>query len=463
MDFRLSLFFLFLYFIRPQDWVQAFIGANVVKPLMVAWIVALMSRRESSPMAGLLTTPHDWLIMIYFSYVVWNAPESQATFSAFLPLIVFYVLTVQSLTEWDRVLGYLRFWNWMLLGIAAIAVASRYGMDLTGAVDMTEQNFGRLAIGTWLCDNPNALAHTVVLAIPLSYYLFFWKKSLAGFVGFALSSILAGACIFYTESKGAFLVGGGLVVLIYVIGRPLLVKIFVIATAAILGVSALSFLPRMEKMGDLRSDEGVQGRLMAWEMARNVTQTTNTGVGWRQFIAMITWQGETLKKATHSSYVQIGADLGVYGIFLFVGGLWASGHSLLVAQRLTREHPDRERCRRMALIMLLAYAFSSWMINREYHTEYFLLIAIAASIHRLCKAEDAEIRESLTDEASLSMVLETRVKEDSGLPVLTVSAAEDDALNKRPLWNSFGLADLAACAGLTWAVLAIWDYVLSEL
>ena len=89
MDLRLAQLFLFLYFIRPQDWVQPLIGVNVVRPLMMAWIVVLFTRRERSPLVGLLRTPHDWVLLTYFIYVVWNAPDSQATFTAFFPLVDF--------------------------------------------------------------------------------------------------------------------------------------------------------------------------------------------------------------------------------------------------------------------------------------------------------------------------------------------------------------------------------------
>lgn len=313
MDLRLAQLFLFLYYIRPQDWVQPLIGVNIIRPLMMIWMVVLFTRRERSPLPGLLRTPHDWVLLSYFVYIVWNAPDSQATFSAFFPLLIFYVLTVQSLTDWDKVLKYLKMWNWMLLSIAAMAVGSLYGVDLTGAVDATINNAGRLAIGTWLCNNPNSLGHTVIVAIPASYCLFSWKGGMSSrLIVFPLCAGLAGACAYFTESKGSYLVAGCLLVMVFVIGRPLGVKALALAAAATMGVSALNFLPRMEQMGNLRSDEGVQGRLMAWELARTARDKTMTGEGWRQFVAMITWEGETIRKATHSSYVQVGADIWAY-------------------------------------------------------------------------------------------------------------------------------------------------------
>jgi len=447
------------------------IGLNIIKPLMLAWIVALMVRKVRSPLPGLLVTPHDWVLAVYFGYVVWNAPDAMDAFKNFLPVVIFYVFTVQSLTDWERVFTFMKTWNLMIVSVAAIGVASLYGIDITGAKEMTEHNFGRLAIGTWMCDNPNALAHTVVVAIPLSYFLFFWRGGMNGrTVYFPLCAVLAAACMYHTESKGSFLVGGGLVVLIFVIGRPLPVKLFAVATAAVLGVSALSFLPRMSTMDSLNSEEGVMGRLMAWRIARDVLDAKSTGEGWQQFLAIINWQGELIPKSTHSSYVHVGADLGLYGLFLFVAGLWTAGRTLVVVYPLTLPDDVRERCRRSGLILLIAYAVSSWMINRQYHTEYFLLIAVAASIHRLCQAENALAKEEPADlmqmedeDVSAHVSLGVQAKNGHYLPAVVVSEVEDDSEEKRSFWKRLDLVDLAASMGLTWLVLAIWDYILDTM
>lgn len=429
MEYRLALFFLFLYYIRPQDWMAGWAGFNVVKPLMLAWLVAWFTSRERSPLPGLLRTPHDWVILIYYAYVVWNAPDAKAAFMGFLPLAVFYALTVQSLSNWERIAGYLKMWNLMLLAVAAMAVGSLYGLDLTGAQDVTTRNAGRLAIGTWLHNNPNSLSHTVVVALPLSYLVYFWRGAAGGrLILFPLCAALAITCVYHASSKGSYLVGAGLVVMIFVIGRPLGIKLLALAAAGTAGISALSFLPRMSGMGSLGNDEGVQGRLMAWEMAKTMLESGNTGIGWKQFVAWITWEGETFVKATHSSYVQIGADLGLYGLFLYIAGLWTAHRGLIFsAPPFTTVDRQREFCRRAALVLLLGYSVSNWMINREYHSEYFLMIAVAAAIHRLSLAEGAE----------------------RGLPVKT--------------WKRPDLRDLASTAALTWLVLEIWDYVLINL
>ncbi len=485
MPLRCAILFLLLYYIRPQDWIEGLAGFNIMRPMILLWALALFNDRDKRPLREWVRTPHDWLMLAYFGYVLWTAADFQSALTGFLPLVVFYFFTVQSLTSWDRLLGFLKGWNWMLVGVAGIAVASLYGIDLTGAVDMTLQNKDRLSLGTWIHNNPNALGHSVVVIIPLSYLLYFFRGQVTGmFVLFPALSALAVYCALRTESKGAYVVGGLLVVMLFVIGRPLFVKALALAAAASVGFTALSFLPRMEEMGNLRGDEGVQGRLLAWEQAQMVMETKMGGAGWKQFLAMIRWDGALIPKATHSSYVQIGADLGVMGLALFVGLLWSAFRSGVRAFAVTAADADRERCRRVVLLLIVAYALSSWMINREYHTEYFLLIAAAAALHRLALAERAQETEAAAiaeEEADNGLrggqpeaaplpawALAVRQEGGQALPRLALAempaaAAVMEAPQVPPYWNRIGFIDVAMCAALTWAVLYIWDYILKNL
>ena len=473
MEFRVAVFFLYLYYLRPQDWVEPLIGVNIIRPIILVWLVALTTSRQRSELPGLLRTPHDWVIVAYYAYIVWNAPDSQAAFKGFLPMAAFYALTVHSLTTWDRLLAYMKAWNLALLGVAGVAVTSLYGMDLTGAVDVTAANAGRLSIGTWLHNNPNSLAHTVVAVLGLGYMLYFWKGSATGrLVVYPLSALLAIWCAYHTQSKGAYLVAGGLVSLIFVIGRPFAVKALAVAMAMTLGISALSFLPRMSQMSDLRANEGVMGRLLAWEMARTSSRDFPTGVGWKQFEAWVTWEDQTFLKATHSSYVQIGADLGTYGMFLFLGGLWVAARSLVSAAQLTRFSDEQERVRRAGLILIAAYAASSWMINREYHTEYFLIVAVAAAAHRLTISAVANgdesnplQKESNPEQKSNSPVRLGMYQNEKGTarPKLLVQPAEAPSTKSTDFWRKWGLIDLATVSACTWATFWIWDYILENL
>lgn len=465
-SYRMAILFLALYYIRPQDWLPGMAGFNIIRPIMLMWGVALMAGGLNSPLHGFFRTPHDWGMAIFYGYIVWNAPGEAGAGMGMFSLVVFYYLTTQSLTTWDQLLGYLRAWTFLLIIIALLGVLQTMGVDITGGKDVTEYGRGRLALGTWTCNNPNALGHTVAAAMPLSYIILFWRaRPFSRIVLFPAAIALIVMCAWETQSKGAFLVGAGLSVLVFVVGRPKWVQIIVLTSAMTAGVGALSFMPRMESMGSLRTEEGVMGRLMAWELARQSIDGNTTGKGWRQFEAWITFrEGNTIitePKSTHSSYIQIGADLGKPGIYLWVLILFCTFRSVAFYKA---ENEIEERCRRSILLILTAYMVSSWMINREYHTEYYLIAAIGAAFHRLviAKAMRPAPEPAPGDDA------DTVPKDfDWKLPAYEnaswLSPADTPVTVTRKLWLSLDWKDYLAAAVGTWLVLYIWDYVLRNL
>jgi hypothetical protein len=463
--FGLSVLFLALYFVRPQDWIPGMIGVNVIRPLVLVWFGALLSLGSSTPVKGLLRTPQDWALGLFAGYVVWNAPPGVGAGSEVFSLVVFYMLTVQTLGSWRAVLGYLKAWNIFLLIVAAFGVLQTLGMDITGGTDKTLAFVGRLSLGTWLANNPNALGHTIAPAIPLSYLLFFWRGSAVGrFLLFPTSFTLVVWCAWETQSKGSFLVGAGLTILLFVVGRPKWIQMLVLAVTLLVGVGGLQFMPRMEQMGNLRADDGVLGRLMAWEMAKTAMELNPTGVGWKQFIALIDWKEGNkmfygIPKATHSSYVQVGADLGKYGMFLWLLPLWAAIRATL---SFKGQSDDEERCRRATLLLILAYLSSGWMINRQYHTEYFLIIGVAAAIQRLVVARSlvlpgtvkAENREEEQVVEPAEAWLAKPLSAEGKLPVTPP---------KKRMWNRLTWFDLTMGAAMAWLAIEIWQYILKNL
>jgi hypothetical protein len=479
MEFFFAIVFLLVYYIRPQDWVPGMAGAEIIRPIVALWLFSIvLARSRNSPLIGFLRTPHDVIICAYLAYIVFfgGAPVMET-----VPMLAFYALTVQSLNTWPRLLKYLKIWTLALFLISLLGVLSFYGFDPTGAQANAFTQMGRLAIGTWLHDNPNALGHSIVVVIPASFVLYFWKENMAKrFLIFPLFSFIAFYCAWQTQSKGAYLVGASALIIAMILGKPKWLQAIVLSATLIVGVSALSFLPRMSDMNNLRADEGVQGRLLAWEMAKTAEEQDHTGIGWRQFIAYIPWKegNKTLivPKGTHSSYIQVAADLGRYGLFFYLAGIWCAFHTLLFFKTTD---PDQERCRRVLLVFLIANLISGWMINRSYHTEYFLLIAASAAMHRLKKSEElpvtapepAPIPASATPAPMTASALSALTKlpasvraawERKERPAFSLEKGSSSQLG-RPFWNRFGIFDFGLSMVMTWLTFATWDYVLKNL
>lgn len=479
MEFVVSVIFLLLYNIRPQDWFPGLAGTQVIKPVIAVWLVALVAARSRpSPVPGIFKTPHDWAILAYLGYIV---VYGDAAVMSVLPLLAFYLLTVQSVNTWPRLLLYLKFWTWSLVAVAAFGALTSFGIDITGAKSIWFTGLGRLALGTWLHDNPNALCHSIVPALPALYLLYFQKAPvLSRFFLFPTLASVIFYCAWLTQSKGGYLVGAGVFLLGFILGRPRWLQAILVAMALVGGISVLSFLPRMSEMGNLSADHGVLGRILAWEQARMTEKSNPTGVGFQKFVAEFPWQEGVhllqVQKATHSSYVQVGADLGRYGLFLYLAAIWCALHTLIVFKSAD---DAQEKCRRILLVFIAGYLVSGWLINRQYHTEYFLLVAVSAALHRLKKGDEraaAEAEEKAREEAPGPDLKRRRAEEPVPARLRRVWESRpappwkrEDApafvpggtLGRKPLWNRFGLVDLGACLFMTWLTFRLWDHFMT--
>jgi hypothetical protein len=391
-------------------------------------------------------------MLLYGGYILFTSPDFNEALTGFLPLAVFYWVTLEALdSEW-RIKIYLRWWFAMLMTVAGFGVMSLYGFDLTGAVEMTEFFKGRLALGTWIHGNPNSLAHTVIVALPVCYFLMVWRSPIVKRLQAIPLLLIAAYCVYCAESRGAFVAGTILVAFALVLGRGRLVQVlagvFLFSTATAL----LSTLPRMDL--DVRSDEGIQGRIMAWEIARTATRREMNGAGWKKFDAYISYEGETSRKATHSCYVRVAADLGYPGLFLYWAIMWCALRSLFT---LRSQSVEVERLRRVLLVMLAGYIISGWMIDRSYYVEYFLLAAVCAALHRLHNMTNQAQNSIHSEDVSGGRLSMTEITQEHSSYNIDETAVNTKL--KLP-WIRFGLLDCAASVALTYATLRLWDYIL---
>ncbi len=514
MDFTAVIIVLVTYFIRPQDWMPGMSGMNIVKPLMALAILAMLTRQRGFSLGALFRSPLDWVMLAYGGYIVVTAPDTTETFKGIFVLLAFYYVTSQALHTRRQLAIYLNWWFASIMIIAAMAVLSEYGIDLTHAHDLTHSvpSIPRLVLNTYLFNNPNSLGHTVVLAIPMAYFIMIWKRGLGRRIIGLGCILLAGYCVYLTQSKGAYLAGLAVFAASQIVGRRPIVQVIVLALGVTFGWALVSQLPRMEQLTNARQDEAILGRLLAWEEARAISRQLPNGEGWKQFQAVIEFDGEEVVKATHSAYILIGAELGRYGMFLFLAVLYC-GLRIIVRERPPSVTDDRSR--RILFVLLAGYIISGWMIDRSYHLEYFLMSGAIASFHRRLGVrlgavepdsdqdeeeeeekdeEDGEGDDDTTDETPESrephektpevperepaMVAgsenpdEVRRKhridadaihdlgdvEMSGL----VSEIVEEELEQVRYWRRFGVLDLIFCIGLTKFAFEMWDYILAN-
>lgn len=464
MDFISAWLLVVLWYVRPQDIFSIIAGVSLVKYLMYVGIVVTIRRERGFGLSEVLRVPIDYIVAGYCLWAIYVTPDHTAASKEVFTYFAFHVVTALAITSWKKFEFYLDCWMTCLAVVALLAVSGAWGFELVkGSQELTAAFHDRLTLNTWIFRNPNALGHGVVALVPagLSWYLFSGgRKRLIG----AVFIFLVVHCLMLTESKGAYMAGAGALTLVVLFRRPLFVQLAVLALASGIGVTALKALPRMNTLS--KNDEGIQGRMIVWQQAMKSMEGSKTGEGLKAFEGFVPVRVTKLHRtvnipiATHGSYVRHGADLGYVGLMLYCGIFYAGAR--IVIQATCSGRADVIRVQRTLFALVVTMALSSFICDRAYHMDFFLLSGLLSAFHRKVigsnREDDLDDAVALTtsivpsqdpsDSTKSSTVLEKVV----GASVLG-EEKHDFSLN----WHRVGLVDLLAMYVLLQAVLYYWD------
>jgi hypothetical protein len=415
MDFFALILFTALYYLRPQDWSPDFDTLHPIQLLSVLALFAMVQTGKIKP-RDLVRTPLDWLVLLYFIWTLIAGFQFGRTLGEIQSVLLFYFVAVRSLDTIPRLKTFLSWWCGFILIIAVLAIASLYGFDPLNSNDITQSVMkGRLILNLSIFDNPNALAHSVIPAIPLIYYLFVWRR--IGTKPGIVAIIIPAYCILLTQSKGAFLSGFVTLLATLTFGRSKIWQVVILVMTVLFGYGALYSLPRMSELQKSKTDPAIQGRVAAFSFGLRQMNDHWFGMGLGNFKDRFLEEGPLEKhevirdlpeprpnahpgepvrasgtqlrhrvalwdhyaKAAHSSYNDNGAELGYPGLFLFVGILYGCLRTLLL---MKCDNSEEERVRRALFAMVVAYAASSWMVDFAYRPTFFLFVAAISALHR---------------------------------------------------------------------------------
>ena len=236
MDLITVILFLILYYIRPQEWTGAFATIHFVQIVMLTAVVTLFTRERGLRLSDLFRTPHDWMVLGFWLWLVLSAPSPYATFKENANLLIFYIVIVQTLYTVPRMIKFIGWWTYLIVVVAGLALLSLAGFDPLGSHQLTQDYMkGRLSLNLSIFNNPNALGHSVVPSIPMIYYYFIYKRGIPlRMLGVALM-VIPFYCIYLTESKGAFLSAGVTTLATAMFGRPKAVQVIIVAATMMFG------------------------------------------------------------------------------------------------------------------------------------------------------------------------------------------------------------------------------------
>jgi hypothetical protein len=480
MDFAAIIVFLILYYIRPQEWIGFVAELTPVKWSIVFALITMVGRKRGFHVRELIQTPHDWMMLLYLLWIIGSNVAAVDTFFNNYNLFIYYIVTVQALSSATRAQTFLSWWTFMIMVVAALAVAAEYGFDLVGSSDLTHGIMkDRLVFNTSIFNNPNALGHSVFPAVFLLYFLLFWKRPVFIKIFTVPLTFLPFYCVYLTESKGAFIGAFATIIAALTFGRPKVVQIMILVGAMTVGWTMLWSMPRMGELNKASTDQAIQGRVAAFTYGLHTLKNNFHGIGIHQFPYGVE-RAYGFKKAAHSSYVQVGGELGWPGLFLFVGIMYCCLRTLFSAKTTDA---TEERVRRILFVLLVSYAVSSWMVNWPWRGTFFMLIGAIAAFHRLMLAK----RQPAQTETELQTETDP-VPAIAGLqPVPALAPATPATFNQTALilpvekegsllasehaeselaglhWNKLGWVDLLMMIGLTWVTIRLWQYLITKM
>jgi hypothetical protein len=464
-----------LWLVRPQDWISGLGGFQFMQFAMLLAIIGVYTRGRFE-LKMLWSSPADILVLAYLGWITYTSGDLVGTAKALLPYFAFYYCTALALNTRQKLSGFISCWVAGIGVVAAMAAASGWGFELvSGSSDLTSSFAGRLSLNTWIFNNPNSLGHGVVVLIPLAFIWCVWKRP-PGLQILGLAFIgMAASTVYMTQSKGAYLCGAFAVTVAWLFRKPKFLQGVILALMLTAGLAAVKMLPRMEEMN--KQEEGIAGRLMIWQMAHNAMRNTFTGEGWKQFEAWLdTEEYGLFKKATHGSYVNVGADLGYPGLFLFIGIMYAGARTLYQAKPDSDQDLESERCQRALLVLLSSFASSAFIIDRAYHTDYFILAGAIAAFHRIMTQDESSEEEATASDGghpSLAYAGHVPMEVFNTAPGLLTPSntgasfhAGDEAEESAPRdllpWRRLGLQDVVFMLMAFFAVLFLWEKVMTD-
>jgi putative inorganic carbon (hco3(-)) transporter len=378
------LVFMFLQIIRPQDFIPGLEGVRLVLYLMVILLIGLLF----SPIEKkLIRSPQDkytglFLVVITLSTLplFWIFYTIDTAIEMIKTAMIYYFIVIILAKEEKFVVT---IWTMVILMglVALMGILQYHGYDITGAGIVFDSNQGIWRIrGIGNFDNPNDLAYSVVFVVPFALGFLFKTKGFLGRFMALILLIISIYCIYLTRSRGAqiaLVASMGSWLYLWVKNPKRKRQIIIIAMTGVIAAAVVQGT-------GYREDESAMGRIEAWAEGWQLLKSNPIlGVGKDQFI-------EYHERDTHSSYVRAGAELGLLGLYAFMGMVYSVGFTILQLQKLEVEEKWRSYHAGFGAFFV-SYIAASAFSTRTYDLIFLICVALVGSLGRLALNKTDEV------------------------------------------------------------------------
>ncbi len=246
-----------------------------------------------------------------------------------------------------------------------------------------------------LFEDPNELAYSLVILVPLTMTLFDTARSRRARAGFAIAAVIQAAAVVATQSRGGVL---GLVVVLglllwsYRIRGGVLAIVVLVAAIGFM-FAADTFWQRVEVVATYQQDDAITSRIQAWRVGLEIfLNRPLLGVGIGNF--SLAWPlyadspgGKWL--TAHNAFIQILGELGFMGLIGFATLLAVT----LIGLRRTRRRANRAGARESESfakglgIALWGYASCAMLLSVAFNWFLYLIVALSVAVIGMARTE----------------------------------------------------------------------------
>lgn len=380
------LLYFFCLFIAPQVWMEPFVGVRVDFFLYPAWLGYCLFTGRLAQIFHLDSQDHFFLLMLVWIVLSmalsgWTdeSPRILQNYAKWFLLYRLVIVTVGDVGRLRKVALMLLFFSALLAVEGIQHMQSQNGLGWAGQsfawVDARAAEVGLDKRTRWtnIFDGPGVFC--VVYTIALPFALFFtgapfsrWTRIL----GLMLVPLLL-LGIYYTGARGGYLTAIAIVGLFVALKRGISLRRLVLG--GVLGIAILLVAPGyVTSTSD--SHKSAQRRVEMWGKGVEMVRVNPVfGVGKGNFIRY------SFRLIAHNSAIEVMAETGFVGLFLWIGIIYMGLKKLLFFQRQPSiDSVDRAYVTAVGL-SIVGYLVSSMFVTLEYET-FYVLLAMSAVVGR---------------------------------------------------------------------------------
>lgn len=379
MAFITLLLYIFVTYIRPQEWVPAVYGWQLVNNLAIltAFLVALQAMQTKRL---ILSAPQNLLLLGFLATIVlshlshtyfWGAYDS---FIAFSKIVIMFFLFVNVLDSEKK----LKISLWLIILLTVVIAIQGIEQFKTGFgwAGQPLSNEGRICwVGTF--NDANDLALALVMAIGfLLAFIFGRSRIFTKIISISLLGVLIYA-LYLTNSRGGYLALASTAIFYFL--RKYKNKFIAILLGGGLAFSIFALGP--SRLSNISADEdSAHSRIESWYEGMQMLKSSPLfGVGYRMFT-------DEYRLTAHNSYVLVAAEEGLVGLFFWVALIYSCFKGLSI---LKQKNPRLVNYTAGLEASLFGFMSAAFFLSRSYQAILYIMLALASSfIYLFLKKED---------------------------------------------------------------------------